>query len=255
MHDVPRHLTALRSSHAWKLLATAVAGMKATADADGFIVAYPQAAIPSGSGFDWNVPGQPLVGGAHVPSGAADDVAFLTAAVTALEHRYCIDPRRIDATGFSGGARMTSQLGCDLSGRIAAIAPVSGVRFPSPCPGTRAVPVVAFHGTADPVDPYAGNGQRYWTYSVAEAVRRWAAHDRCPATPATTAPSPTVQLATYAPCSGGAVVDLYSLTGAGHTWPGGPPLPNRLQLELGPTSKFLDANTTMWSFFEQHPLP
>ena len=33
----------------------AFSGMDATADADGFVVAYPQGAIASGSGFDWNV--------------------------------------------------------------------------------------------------------------------------------------------------------------------------------------------------------
>jgi polyhydroxybutyrate depolymerase len=43
-------------------------GMDATADANGFVVAYPQAALPDGSGFAWNVPGQPLVGGRQVPN-------------------------------------------------------------------------------------------------------------------------------------------------------------------------------------------
>ena len=61
-------------------------GMDATADADHFIVAYPQGLIPEGSGFDWNVPGEPLVGGAAVPARAADDVAFLTQLVGVLEH-------------------------------------------------------------------------------------------------------------------------------------------------------------------------
>ena len=30
-------------------------GMDVTSDKDGFVVAYPQALIPDGSGFDWNV--------------------------------------------------------------------------------------------------------------------------------------------------------------------------------------------------------
>jgi polyhydroxybutyrate depolymerase len=38
-------------------------GMDKTANALGFVVAYPQGAIQDRSGFDWNVPGQLLVGG------------------------------------------------------------------------------------------------------------------------------------------------------------------------------------------------
>ena len=59
-------------------------GMDATSDADGFIVAYPQALIPDGSGFDWNVPGQPLVGGRSVPANAPNDIQFLTGLVGCL---------------------------------------------------------------------------------------------------------------------------------------------------------------------------
>ncbi len=233
----------------------AFTGMDATADRDGFIVVYPQGAIRTSTGYDWNVPGVPLLGGKAVPKGAADDVAFLSRLITVLEQHYCINPHDVDATGFSGGARMTSQLGCDLADRVAAIAPVSGLRFPSPCPGQRAVPVVAFHGTADPVDPYGGDGQAYWTYSVSEAAHRWAQHDGCLTPPATTTPAPTVQLTTYTPCSTTGVVELYTLQGAGHTWPGGPPVSKQLRRLLGPASNAIDANTTMWTFFQQHPLP
>lgn len=157
----------------------AFSGMDRVSDAEGFIVAYPQGAITSGSGYDWHVPGQPLFGGGTAPANAPDDVTFLAQVIQRLEVGLCVDPRRVFATGFSGGARMTSQLGCDLSTTIAAIAPVSGLRLPSPCTGTRAVPVISFHGTADPIDPYDGNGQAYWTYSVPVAAQRWAAHDGC----------------------------------------------------------------------------
>src|ERR1700722_4352162 len=40
-----------------------LSGMDAAADRDGFIVAYPQGAITSGSGYDWNVHGKPFCGG------------------------------------------------------------------------------------------------------------------------------------------------------------------------------------------------
>ena len=196
------------------------AGMDATSDADGFIVAYPQALIPDGSGFDWNVPGQPLVGGRPVPANAPNDVQFLTGLVGTLSHRYCIDRNRVFATGFSGGARTASQLACDSSATFAAVAPVSGLRRPVPCPTTRAVPVISFHGTADPVDPYNGNGQAYWTYSVPQAAADWATQDGCPAAAAATSqPDPGVTLTAYAGCRGGAQVQLYTSVAKGTNGP------------------------------------
>jgi polyhydroxybutyrate depolymerase len=219
-------------------------GMDRTADANGFIVAYPQGAIALGSGFAWNVPGQPLSGGEPVPPGAADDAAFIGQAVASLVQRYPIDPKRVYATGMSGGGRMASQLGCDLSTILAAVAPVAGLRFPSPCTSARAVPVVAFHGTADSVNPYQGGGPAYWTYSVPSAAEQWAAHDGCGTAPTLSQPEPGVELSTYPGCAMGAAVQLYSVEGADHEWPGAPQQTNAI-----------DASAVMWSFFTAHPLP
>ena len=230
-------------------------GMDATSDADTFLVVYPQGDIPAGTGYEWNVPGQPLFGGAAVPAGSPDDVSFIEQLVSLLEKDYCVDTHRVFATGFSGGARLASQLGCDASTVFAAVAPVSGLRFPSPCLSTRAVPVVAFHGTADPVDPYTGNGQTYWTYSVPVAAGRWAVHDGCTKTASNSAPAATVALTSYAPCADGSEVQLYSIVGEGHEWPGGPGLPRAITRVLGPQSTAISANSLMWSFFEAHPLP
>jgi len=229
-------------------------GMDATSDSDGFIVAYPQALIPDGSGYDWNIPGVPLVGGRAVPSGAADDVAFLTKLPGYLEERYCIDPARVYVTGISGGGRMASQLACDASKVFAAVAPVAGLRRPTPCPTTRPVPVLAFHGTADPIDPYNGHGQGYWTYSVPQAEAYWASQDSCATTPRISRPAPSVTLTTYHGCHAGASVELYSITGEGHEWPGGPSLPASLTAILGPQTTAIIANSVMWAFFKAHPL-
>ncbi|HEY4016570.1 MAG TPA: PHB depolymerase family esterase [Polyangiaceae bacterium] len=222
----------------------AYSGMDAVAEAHGFIVAYPQGAIALGGGFAWNVPGQPLIGGAAVPDGAADDVDFIARAVAAVEQAYPIDPKRVFATGMSGGARMTSQLGCDLSTVLAAVAPVAGLRIPSPCSGSRAVSVVAFHGTADTTNPYDGNGEAYWTYSVPVAEQGWATHDACNPTPSASQAAPNVTLTSYTGCTAGAAVLLYTIDGAGHEWPGAP----------GQTTA-IDANEAMWAFFSAHPLP
>lgn len=230
-------------------------GMDATADSKHFIVAYPQGDIPAGTGYEWNVPDQPLFGGAKVPAGSPDDVSFLKQLVTVLEQKYCINNHEIYATGFSGGARMASQLACDASTIFAAVAPVSGLRLPEPCPSSRPVPIVSFHGTADRVDPYTGNGQAYWTYSVPTAAGRWAVHNGCSKSPANSVPAPGVALTSYSPCADGSTVDLYSIVGEGHEWPGGPHLPKSLTKVLGPQSTAVSANSVMWTFFSAHPLP
>lgn len=226
--------------------------MDTTSNTNHFIVAYPQAYIAAGTGFQWNVP--PLYGGASVPPNSPNDVAFLVSLVKILEKHYCIDPKRVYATGYSGGAREVSQLGCDASGVFAAIAPVGGLRRPTPCPTRRAVSVIAFHGSADPINPFNGAGQAYWTYSVTSAIEYWGKQDHCTHSVKTSTANSTVVLIKYVGCAKGAAVELYEVIGAGHVWPGGRPLaPNEIQF-LGPPTNVINANQLMWSFFKAHPM-
>jgi polyhydroxybutyrate depolymerase len=228
-------------------------GMDATADADHFIVAYPQAVISDGTGYDWNIPGVAMVNGKLPPANAPSDVAFLTTLVRDLAGRYCVDLSRVYATGVSGGGRMASQLACDASGVFAAVAPVAGLRYPSPCPASRPVPVIAFHGTADLIDPFDGGGNAYWTYSVPAAAQMWAGHDHCAASPQATT-GRGYRLTRYSGCADGTEVELYAITGEGHEWPGGPAMPSAITNVLGAQSDAVSANALMWTFFEAHPL-
>ena len=66
----------------------------------------------------------------YPPAGTRDDVQFLSHAIDVAGSVVCVDTKRVYATGVSGGGRMASQLACDLPDRIAAIAPISGVRSP-----------------------------------------------------------------------------------------------------------------------------
>jgi polyhydroxybutyrate depolymerase len=229
-------------------------GMNRTSNESNFIVAYPQGHIADGSGYDWNVPNEPLVGGRAIPKGSANDITFLATLVKVLELKYCINKSEVYATGFSGGAREVSQLACDESEVFAAVAPVSGLRRPTPCPTTRAVPVIAFHGSDDPVDPFMGNGQAYWTYSVPRAEKDWAVQDGCSLKSVRSRPAAGVMVTSYSHCADASAVQLYEVTGEGHEWPGGPVMPSDLTSELGPQSSAIDANATMWSFFKAHPL-
>jgi polyhydroxybutyrate depolymerase len=219
-------------------------GMDAQSELDGFLVAYPQALIRSGSGFDWNIPGEPLPDGVRAPAHPPDDLAFLTLLVGDLEGDYCVNIGRVYATGFSGGARMTSVLACDDSNFFAAVAPVSGLRWPDPCPTIRAVPLLAIHGSADHVDPYRGHGQPYWTYSVPEAAADWAHQDDCRSRPVVAPEKHGVDVTAFLSCPGHAAVELLTVQGGGHVWPGG--------TALGPGAKVLDADSLIWAFFSAH---
>ena len=89
----------------------------------------------------------------------ADDVAFIAATIDRLESTAGIDPDRVYVTGLSRGAMMSYRLGCELSARVAAIAPVSGNMATADgsayvaCSLARPVSVFAIHGTADGMIP------------------------------------------------------------------------------------------------------
>src|SRR5690242_721494 len=102
--------------------------LAASADRHGFIVAAPDAGIPAGKGFVWNIPGVPTTRGTVPGPHAANDTAYIETAIDRLVAAGCVDPARIYVTGLSGGGRMASWLGCVAADRIAAIAPVVGLR-------------------------------------------------------------------------------------------------------------------------------
>lgn len=124
------------------------------ADEEGFIVVY-----PAGTGL----PGLRPVGarmwytfdpGARLQR----DVTFIAELIDTLRARYNIDPDRIYANGMSNGGGMAFVLSCTLSDPIAAVGLVAAAQALPPdwCTGERPVPVIAFHGTADPIARYGG---------------------------------------------------------------------------------------------------
>jgi polyhydroxybutyrate depolymerase len=215
-------------------------GLTAAATAKGFAVIVPDGGVqlPGGDGRYWNIPGVPLVGGGAVPKDARDDIQFVADAIDHLVKHSCIEARRVYVTGFSGGARMSSMVGCRLADRVAAVAPVAGLRAgraagpeytepdASDCRPSRPLPILALHGTDDPTNPFPGGEGQRWGYSVELAAARWASLDHCGATPALEKVSAHVTRVRYTPCNGGSEVVLYRIDaprdqGGGHIWPGG----------------------------------
>ena len=245
-------------------------GLSAQADRHGFLLANPDGGIAGpGEAFYWNIPGVPLVGDAPIPANAADDVQFFRDAIDQMGHSLCVDPHRIYVTGFSGGARMASLLACELSDRIAAAAPVAGLRagvpragdFKTPdtstCKPRRAVPIITFHGVHDPTNRFDGDGGPRWGYSVPTALQSWANLDGCRPTPAEQSVSTHVTEVSYSGCREGAELILYRTDapvahGGGHIWPhptGTSPPGGAASVE---TVDQLDASALIWEFFARH---
>ena len=204
------------------------------------------------------------------------DVTFIGDLLDQVEQTVCVDTARVFFTGLSNGAMMTSVVACALADRVAAVAPVAGIADVDGCKPARAVPVVAFHGTADPFIAYdggfgpsvaklpapdgsgrtlgelgAGEGPR--GPSVPEILQSWARRNGCKGAASEQRRAPDVVQLSFA-CPPGAEVELNRVDGGGHSWPGSA-FSKQIQSAVGPTTDSISANEVMWAFFEAHPLP
>jgi len=139
----------LHTSMSWDSSSMVISQWNSVADENGFIVVYPE-----GTGFgpkSWEMTGS------ETPS-RMPDVIFISELIDKLKASYNIDKTRIYANGMSNGGGMTFVLSCTMSDRIAAVGMVSAGLDPGWdwCTDHRPVPVIAFHGTADPICPYNG---------------------------------------------------------------------------------------------------
>ena len=199
-------------------------GLETLSTTERFIVATLDA-----EGGRWNVP---------VQDNRPDDVAYVRDVIAHVAARVCTDDTLVYVTGFSGGGRMTSLLACQLGSRIAAIAPVSALRWPGPCNG-RPVPVLTFHGLADAQNPYDGHASgrgAEWLESVPEALAGWARHNSCKGDVILDDPAGPLSTMRYEGCV--AEVRMIRIDGLGHTW----------------AKQEVDTTGVMWQFFKSHRL-
>ncbi len=220
-------------------------GWDAEADQGHFVVAY-----PDGLNHAWNTGG----GCCGVPGKTnADDTGFITAMVSAIGRLVPVDADRVYATGISNGGIMAYTLACHTA-IFAAIGPDSATELGS-CPAPHPLSVIHIHGTADQNIPYQGGEGSGVAHidgpSVPSLNARWRGIDQC-ATPVTRTAG--VVTTSTASCPAGQAVELISIAGAGHQWPGAASRPLRQRL-LGtdPPSTALNATQVIWQFFAAHP--
>lgn len=204
--------------------------MARKAERESLIVAYPEAL------------GEPPVWQLERPAGRAADLGFLRALVEHLYDRGQVDAARVFVAGLSNGAGMAHLAGLELADMVAAIACVAGAYPPrNGCEPSRPVPVVAFHGTADRVVPYAGLGR------ALPGIRAWAAawaqRNGCRPQPTTRHCRGALCRETWQDEHGKARVVLHTIEGGGHDWPGSPLLPPDAP------AREVCATDIIWDFF------
>ena len=230
---------------------TKMSGLGPFGDTHGFVTITPE-----GSGTKvpmWNTD-------LHGP-----DVKFIGDLLDEVERTLCVDQRRVFVTGLSNGAFMTSAVACAYSARVAAVAPVAGIQDIAGCTFARPVPVIAFHGTADPFVAYTGglgpkalalpapdgSGRTLGQTGVAKTAAKgpsilqitadWAARNGCGTTPSEHPVTSDVTLISFR-CPSGA-----------DAWPGSA-FSQAIASSVGKTTMTISADAVMWQFFEAHPL-
>lgn len=217
---------------------TQVTHFEEAADKHQFISVFPAGVAPFGVP-GWNAGS--CCGTAQLQG--TPDVQFIRDLIDQLEADYCVDKKRIYASGFSNGGMLSHRLACELSDRIAAIGAVSGTMAIDMCQPTRSVPVLHLHGTGDLV---VGYDPGTVAKSVPDTINGWVGRNLCGMATSIVYTQGKVQCERHHGCSEGADVELCTIDGGSHEWPGG-----------GTANGMGDLNATEYiiNFLMAHPMP
>ncbi|PUB25515.1 polyhydroxybutyrate depolymerase [Promicromonospora sp. AC04] len=243
-----------RSDRAWPVVlvfhgrGNTGAGTEAFSGLDALpaIVAYGNGVIGTGDGDRqaWE--------GAPYSAPGVDDVAYTNDLLDTLESDLCVDTLRVYATGKSNGAGFTGILACELSDRIAAIAPVAAALYGTghpDCAPERPVPVIDFHGTEDATIPYGGDAERGLP-AIQDWVGGWVERNGCATGPDVEETAADVTTFRWTDCAAGAEVTHVAVLGGGHTWPGEDSYSGG-----GYATHSIEAHEVMWDFLRDERLP
>jgi polyhydroxybutyrate depolymerase len=239
-------------------------GFNKLSDKEGFLVVY-----PDGIDKHWNDGRSEEETKYRAHKENIDDTRFISALIDYFIKEYNINSKSVYVTGISNGAIMSYRLACELSDKIAAIAPVDGnlsQNFFPMCSPSKPISVLAVNNVKDPLVPWNGGevtgpfGMRKLgkVLSVRQTIEYWVKHNGCTPSPTITEEpdrdpkdGTRVRREEYGGGEEGTEVILYAIEGGGHTWPGAYQyLPASL---IGKTSKHIDANEVIWNFFKNHP--
>jgi len=234
-------------------------GFDEIADREGFIAVY-----PNGVDAQWNDGrGQTY---REKDNTDVDDVGFFSALIDTIIRNHEGDPSRVYVTGLSNGGMMTLRLGCEISSKLAAIAPIIAnipKNIYGKCEPDATLPVLLMNGTKDPLVPWDGGYVRFFrrtmgeVVSTEETVRFWVRQNHCDTIPKVMelpdkdpSDGSTVKTSTYPNGENGSEVILYAIEGGGHSLPGSD-IPEKPFI-TGKKNNDIDGAEVIWKFFKRH---
>ncbi|MCU1371787.1 MAG: hypothetical protein JWO77_2981 [Ilumatobacteraceae bacterium] len=217
--------------------ASVYGGVPQRAAEDGIIVVTPEA-----------------IDGTWELGGTGADGDFLIGLLDDVEARYCVDQALTHIMGMSLGAWKAASTACAHPGRFASAVLVTVEVFPGDC---EPLAVMAFHGTGDHVVPYGDGADRGVTVTgfnaglpgAVDNVEAWAENGGCGPEPEISEIGDDVVLRRFSGCDPGIDVELYTIEGGDHTWPGA-------DIDIsghGGTTQTIDATNLALSWFAEHP--
>lgn len=230
-------------------------GLRTLAQREGWILVLPNghSRFPGGRLATWNAGG--CCGDAR--DRGSDDVGFIRALVGQVVRQGPVDAGRIWATGMSNGGMMAYRLACEAADLVAAIAAVAGTEAlaEADCRPARPVAVLHLHarddrhvlydGGAGP-DAFRDRSKVMDFLGVPQTLQRWQRRLHCAPTAEPVLQRPGARCEAWSGCDGGVGLQLCSLDGGGHSWPGaGQVRPRQAQ-----ATQALSANERMAEFFK-----
>ncbi|MEA3446339.1 MAG: T9SS type A sorting domain-containing protein, partial [Bacteroidota bacterium] len=163
-----------------------------------------------------------------------------------------IDTSRIFVTGMSNGGFMAYRIACELSHRIAAIAPVAAT-MSFDCLPVNPVSIIHFHSYLDENIPYdggIGNGvSDHYNPPLDSVFDVWAGFNSCSVFADTVYNGTDYAKIGWTGCNCNSEIIYYITHDGGHSWPGG-----SSTIFGDSVSQYISASNLMWDFFVQHPL-
>jgi polyhydroxybutyrate depolymerase len=225
------------------------------ANAAKFIVVYPEGVQSTGilKARSWNA------GGCcdYAVAQNINDVKFIGLLIDKLVSKYKINAKKVYATGHSNGGMLAYRLACELSNKIAAIAPNSCTMVTPICKPTRPVAVLHMHSVLDTNVPYQGgtpNGlgtQGVYMPPLDSVMNVWTLKNACTNIAQIVVNDTKFKHTKWTNCNGNVTLQYYLTKDGGHGWPGG-----LAGSANGDTpSTVINANNLLWDFFQQYQIP
>ncbi|MFA9262726.1 MAG: PHB depolymerase family esterase [Undibacterium sp.] len=238
----------------WMEQAAADYGWKEKSDKEGFAVAFPNGSsrLPRQRLATWNAGN--CCG--YARDQKIDDVGFVRQVVADIERQVNIDPKRIYATGMSNGGILSHRLACELADTFAAVASVAGTDGDTACKPARPISVMHIHAKDDDHVLFGGGaGEGSFRdeskvadfVSVDETVRRWIERNQADPTPVRILDVPGAYADRYTSKLNSSVIELVVTETGGHSWPGMKAVRGKKP------STAINADDTIWNFFQAHP--